>query len=128
MPVDFSISLDIDFLKVFFSENVKFYFLHVNDLEMVDHDYVKESSENEFKKLIEPFSKLSIPYESEVIDKKESTVSKTILVKAKELGVDMVLINSHGHGVFYEAIVGSVTHDVLKESNIPVLIMPDTRK
>lgn len=47
-----------------------------------------------------------------------------ILDQAAQLSADYIVLGSHGHGAFYELIVGSTANRVLKESTCPVLIVP----
>jgi len=47
-----------------------------------------------------------------------------ILARAGELSADYIVIGSHGHGAFYDLIVGSTTSRVLKEAKCPVLVIP----
>lgn len=49
---------------------------------------------------------------------------ESILLVAREQGADLVVIGSHGHGAFYEFIVGSTTRGVLREFPGLVLIVP----
>ena len=39
---------------------------------------------------------------------------------ARDLNVDMIVMSTHGHGVFYRFLLGSVTAKVLHESHCPV--------
>ena len=48
----------------------------------------------------------------------------TIVARARELSADYIVIGSHGHGAFYDLIVGSTTSRVLKEATCPVLVIP----
>ncbi|MEO8353471.1 MAG: universal stress protein, partial [Chthoniobacteraceae bacterium] len=41
-----------------------------------------------------------------------------------EHGADMIVMGSHGHGSFYELLVGSVTSGVLRDARCPVLVVP----
>ena len=52
----------------------------------------------------------------------------TILEQSKELNIDIIAIGSQGHGTLYEAFVGSVCHDVIKHSEIPVFVIPNQKK
>lgn len=53
---------------------------------------------------------------------------RAILAQAKAVGADYVVMGSHGHGAFYELMVGSTTGRVLKEGTCPVLVVPLGRK
>lgn len=51
-----------------------------------------------------------------------------ILELARTLGVDYIVLGSHGHGAFYELIVGSTTSRVLKHTQCPVVVVSQGRK
>lgn len=48
----------------------------------------------------------------------------TILAQAEAAQADYIVMGSHGHGAFYDLIVGSTTQGVLKKAHCPVLIIP----
>jgi nucleotide-binding universal stress UspA family protein len=52
-----------------------------------------------------------------------STVEK-ILHEAQAQEAGLIVMGSHGHGAFYELLVGSVTQGVLQEARCPVVIVP----
>lgn len=43
---------------------------------------------------------------------------------AKEAAADYIVMGSHGHTAFYDLLVGSTTHGVLKRAKCPVVIVP----
>ena len=45
----------------------------------------------------------------------------TICLVAEEIGADVVVIGSHGHGRLKEILLGSVSHHVLQHAPCPVL-------
>ena len=47
-----------------------------------------------------------------------------IVRAAQEVSADLIAVGSRGHGKLREALFGSVTRDVLKESQVPVLVTP----
>jgi len=47
-----------------------------------------------------------------------------IIKESQKLEVDMIIAGHHTHGFLYNAFVGSVSTDIIKESKIPVLIIP----
>ncbi|WP_316365731.1 universal stress protein [Candidatus Thiodiazotropha sp. CDECU1] len=57
----------------------------------------------------------------------QGSTAETILQEASRLGVDMIVIGSHGRGAMYQLLMGSVTEGVLHAATCPVLIVP-TRK
>ena len=52
-----------------------------------------------------------------------STVD-TILTEAADLDVDMIIIGSHGRGMMFQLLLGSVSEGVLHKSRHPVLVIP----
>ena len=48
----------------------------------------------------------------------------SILDRAQKHHAGLVVIGSHGHGMVYNLIVGSVAEGVLKHSKVPVLVVP----
>jgi nucleotide-binding universal stress UspA family protein len=49
---------------------------------------------------------------------------ETILKEAGRLGVDLIVMGSHGHGAVHHLLVGSVSQGVLKKSPCPVMVVP----
>lgn len=51
----------------------------------------------------------------------------TIVREADRLGIDLIVLGSHGHGVIHRALVGSVSEHVLHHATRPLLIVPAPR-
>ncbi|MDB6074316.1 MAG: universal stress protein [Verrucomicrobiaceae bacterium] len=49
---------------------------------------------------------------------------ENILDESDQLGADLIIIGSHGHGALYDLFVGSVTRNILRHSKCPVLVVP----
>ena len=49
---------------------------------------------------------------------------KTILSEARRLDAELIVAGSHGHGLLFDALVGSVSGGLLRKSTLPVLIVP----
>ncbi len=49
---------------------------------------------------------------------------KTILRQAERLDAELVVVGSHGHGMMFDALVGSTSAGILRKSTIPVLVVP----
>ena len=47
-----------------------------------------------------------------------------IIEESRKLNVDLIIAGHHDHGFFYNAIIGSVSAQIIKKSKIPVLIVP----
>ena len=54
----------------------------------------------------------------------QGPTSATILEEVIRLKADLIIMGSHGHGALYRTFVGSVSGQVLEESQVPVLIVP----
>ena len=48
----------------------------------------------------------------------------TIINEAKSFKADLIIIGSHRHGFFYNLMFGSVENKILRESRIPILVVP----
>ena len=48
----------------------------------------------------------------------------TILSEARRLGVELIVMATHGRGAVFDLLVGSVSHAVLRDSRVPVLLVP----
>jgi len=50
--------------------------------------------------------------------------ARTILSEARRLDAELIVAGSHGHGLLFDALVGSVSAGLLRKSGLPVLIVP----
>jgi nucleotide-binding universal stress UspA family protein len=55
--------------------------------------------------------------------KRTDAVDDAIVAAAEEYGCDMVMMATHGRGVFGELLFGSHTKSVLSRSKLPVLVL-----
>ena len=51
-----------------------------------------------------------------------------IAEQAKKLGADYIVMGSHGHTAFYDLLVGSTTHGVMRRATCPVVIVASRKK
>jgi len=54
----------------------------------------------------------------------QGATAETILKEAAKLSVDMIVVGSHGRGKMYELLLGSVSEEVVKNSECPILVVP----
>lgn len=54
----------------------------------------------------------------------QGPTTDTLLEMARKVDADMIIMGSHGRSALFRAFVGSVSEQVLKESRVPVLIVP----
>jgi len=51
----------------------------------------------------------------------------TLIGEAERLAAEVIVLGSHGHGRIYDLLVGSVAEGVVRESSLPVLLVPARR-
>lgn len=49
---------------------------------------------------------------------------EVILAEADRLGADLIVVGSHGHGAVHRFLVGSTPDSLIRQSDIPVLVVP----
>lgn len=141
VPVDlsaFSNEIVMEAAELAKITNSKLYLLHVVSLDVgfiigdVGFQYLPElektALEEDAKALNDIETKIAnqgIEVESLV---KQGIPVDTILEQCSALNIDTIVIGSKGHGTLYEALVGSVCHDVIKHSTIPVYVVPNQKK
>ena len=54
----------------------------------------------------------------------EGPTTDKIMEEVERFSADMIVMGTHGHTAVYEALVGSVTHAVLRRATVPVLLVP----
>ena len=54
----------------------------------------------------------------------QGAIAETILREAKRLTTDLIVMGTHGRGAMFNLVVGSVSHAVLRDTPIPVLLVP----
>jgi nucleotide-binding universal stress UspA family protein len=54
----------------------------------------------------------------------QGPTAATIMQEAKNLDSDMIIIGSHGRGALHRLLVGSVSEEVLRKAECPILIIP----
>jgi nucleotide-binding universal stress UspA family protein len=51
-----------------------------------------------------------------------------IIEQARTVGAGYIVIGSHGHTAFYDLLVGSTAHGILKRAGCPVVVIPPAPK
>jgi len=54
----------------------------------------------------------------------QGPIIEKILEEAGRLNADMIVIGSHGHGMLYDLVLGSVSEGVTRKASCPVLVVP----
>lgn len=54
----------------------------------------------------------------------EDTPVRALIRVAAEHAANTIVVGSHGHGLIADGSLGSVPHQLLQHSHVPVLVMP----
>lgn len=54
----------------------------------------------------------------------QGPIIETVLGEAKRFEADLLVVGSHGFGALYDLLVGSSSRGILKDTNVPVLVVP----
>ncbi len=58
----------------------------------------------------------------------QGNAAKLIVEKANELGTEMILLGSHGHGLLHKALLGSVSESIIRHASCSVMVVPSPDK
>ena len=90
-------------------------------------DILRSKAEDEENRALGYLAKVAKPLREEGLDIECATLmgepSKAILQYAKENSVKLIAIATHGHGGLKRMFFGSVADKVLRQSNVPVLVI-----
>lgn len=137
VPIDFSNLTDhllneaIDYAK---DTHSKVYLLHVASLDLgfvigdLGFQYLPELENAGMKDEISELKKYESKLKNESVEVeiiiKQGIPSEIILQEAEKLNVRVIVMGSHGKGLFMDVLLGSVSNEIIKKSKIPVLIIP----
>lgn len=54
----------------------------------------------------------------------QGPVAQEVLEQAERLKAAMIVLGSHGRGALYQAVLGSVSADIVRHARCPVLVVP----
>ena len=54
----------------------------------------------------------------------KGSAAKVIIEKSNELGAEMIILGSHGHGMLHKALLGSVSESVIRQAACNITIVP----
>ena len=54
----------------------------------------------------------------------QGSIVETVFNEAKRFEADMLIVGSHGFGAIYDLLIGSISRGILKDTDIPVLVVP----
>lgn len=137
LPVDFGESTDrlIDGAVKFAKEtNGKICLIHVAPADIgfaigdMGFQYFPEVEQNEIKEELLQLNRLQQRILAENIDSehllKQGVAGDIILEYAREKNAGYIVMGSHGRSGIYDVFVGSLTKELTRRSQIPVLVIP----
>ncbi|WP_285270107.1 universal stress protein [Kaistella rhinocerotis] len=137
LPVDFGESTDrlIDGAVKFAKEtNGKICLIHVAPADIgfaigdMGFQYFPEVEQNEIKEELLQLNRLQQRILAENIDcehlLKQGVAGDIILEYAREKNAGYIVMGSHGRSGIYDVFVGSLTKELTRRSQIPVLVIP----
>ena len=94
----------------------------------VGPQYIRDSRASELKKEHLQIQNYTDVLENKGIDSEgllvQGATIETILKEADDLKIDLIITGYQDHSFFYKALYGDVSKALIKESHIPVLIVP----
>jgi nucleotide-binding universal stress UspA family protein len=87
-------------------------------------DVIAQEYRGEHRKLQEHADKLRADGITATALTIRGPTAATILNEASRLGVELIVMATHGRGAVFDLLVGSVSHAVLRDSRVPVLLVP----
>jgi nucleotide-binding universal stress UspA family protein len=95
----------------------------VDPLQFDDNDRLKKVSQHFLEKI-----KLHLGDKTICTVLEEGDFADTILMKAKGLDIDILVMGSHSHRWLEDLVLGSVTTKVVRLTTIPVFIVPTKKR
>lgn len=137
LPVDFSETTDVlvDYTINFAKDiNAKIFLIHIAPADIgfvigdMGYQYFPEVEDNEMKYELNELNNLQTRIIAQNLQAehllKQGTASDLILEYAKEKNADYIVMGSHGRSGIYDVFIGSLTKNITKRSEIPVLVVP----
>jgi nucleotide-binding universal stress UspA family protein len=94
----------------------------------VGPQYIRDSRANELRKEHKMLQEYTNTIENKGIKAEgllvQGATIEMIIAESKKLNVDLIIAGHLKHGFLYNALLGSVSAEIIKESKIPVLIVP----
>ena len=84
---------------------------------------VNAAGEKGVREAQEMLEQSQIPFEIEVIESAGDKIADLLIREATEHEVDLVVMGTHGFSGFMHVLMGSVAEGVLRQSDIPVMLL-----
>ena len=90
---------------------------------MPSEEVRKAAGEKGVREAQEMLEQSQIPFEIEVIESAGDKIADLLIREATEHEVDLVVMGTHGFSGFMHVLMGSVAEGVLRQSDIPVMLL-----
>jgi nucleotide-binding universal stress UspA family protein len=114
--------------------NSKLWLIHIAapDPDFIGYDvgpqYVRDNRATELRKEHKNLEELSKTLREKGVQAEgllvQGATIEMITAEAKKLNIDLIIAGHHDHNFLYNAFVGSVSRQIIKKSNTPVLLIP----
>lgn len=88
------------------------------------HTFHKETRDRAQKTLDDAATRVTTPDFKPTTHLGDGSPLHILEEKVKELGADLVVLGSHGHGVVASLLLGSVAEGMVRKSIVPTLVVP----
>src|SRR4051812_49730722 len=82
----------------------------------------REEGKTAVADLAEYLRRYGLKAESELVTNTELKPAEEVLARATDLGADLVVMGAYGHSRAREIVLGGMTHDILRQMTVPVLM------
>jgi nucleotide-binding universal stress UspA family protein len=116
------------------SFNSKLWLIHITapDPDFVGYDagpqYIRDNRAKEIKKEHRRLEDYCRELEKQDIEADgillQGATTEMIMKKSEKLNIDLIITGHRNRGIFYKALLGSVSSQIIKKSKIPVLVIP----
>ena len=98
-------------------------YMEMGPLKLVSVEGLKKASKNYLKRISQHLADETI-----LVRVEEGDYAETILMSAKDLHADLIVMGSHGRKWLEKIFMGSVSEKVLSQSSIPLVIIPTKKQ
>lgn len=84
---------------------------------------IKQAGEQVLAANVERVAALGVPVESKILESWGDRIASVIVEDANEWGADLLVMGTHGLGGLMHLLMGSVAEGVLKQADVPVLLL-----
>lgn len=94
----------------------------------VGPQYIRDSRAEELREEHRELAKLVERLEQEGVSADGLMISgatvEVIIEESQKLGIDLIITGHHDRGLIHKAFFGSVAMDIVRASNVPVMVVP----